>query len=173
MADASVLHVATHAVWNPANPLASAIVLRGSRLLRLAEIRGLDLRARLAVLSACNTALVGDRVPDEVMGFPATLMQLGVAGVIATGWPIADAAAFVCVARFLDEWRPGVAAAAALLRTQRWMAAATVRDLTNYVHRLHAQGVVSDEDAKLACETIRDRWVPRVRYWGAFTYTGM
>lgn len=63
MADYGVLHFATHGRLDDFEPMYSALVLSGSGqgsdddgLLEAWEVAGLRLRARLAVLSACDTA---------------------------------------------------------------------------------------------------------------------
>jgi CHAT domain-containing protein len=47
---------------------------------------------RLAILSACDSDLTSASLPNETIGLPSALLQLGFAGVIATTWKIDDAA---------------------------------------------------------------------------------
>ena len=61
--------------------------------------------ARMAVLSACETALIDGRVPDELVGLPSALVRLGVSGVVATQWAVsAGPATALLAARFYQLW---------------------------------------------------------------------
>jgi CHAT domain-containing protein len=82
----------------------------------------------MAVLSACETALIDGRVPDELVGLPSALVRLGVSGVVATQWAVsAGPATALLAARFYQLWlHDGLAPAQALAAAQRW-----TRDTTN------------------------------------------
>lgn len=83
--------------------------------------------ARLAVLSACETGLVGTDLPDEVVMLPSALVQAGYAGVAASLWAVADVSTAMLMVRFYQCWRIDKCEPAhALNVAQRWM-----RDTTN------------------------------------------
>ena len=89
-----VLHFATHGVLDNQNPLYSYIVLapsidsREDGLLEAWELMDLDLKAELAVLSACDTARgrVGDG--EGMIGMTWALFVAGVPTTIASQWQV-------------------------------------------------------------------------------------
>jgi len=50
----------------------------------------MPLNVRLAVLSACETGLVGIDLPDEALALPTGLLQAGVASIVASQWIVPD-----------------------------------------------------------------------------------
>ncbi|EEP70277.1 hypothetical protein MCAG_00604 [Micromonospora sp. ATCC 39149] len=122
-----VAHFGCHGSADQRDPLRSALRLAGEGRLRLADVLPLRLRMRLAVLSACETFLPGLDLPDEVISLPAGLVQAGVAGVLASMWPVEDHATALFMTEFYRRWRADDQAspAEALAGTQRWL-----RDVT-------------------------------------------
>ncbi len=90
------IHVAAHARMNPRHPLYSS--LQGAdRPLALHEILRERLKARLVVLSACETGLgIGalGTVPaaEDLVSFPRAFMTAGAASVVASLWLVEDEA---------------------------------------------------------------------------------
>ena len=123
----SVIHFSCHGSVDLADPLRSGLAAASDGKLTLAHV--LDQRlpnTRLAVLSACETAVVGTNVPDEVVGLPTGLVQAGAQGVIGSLWPVGDAVTCALMERFYQLWRGhGAEPAEALRQAQRW-----VRDTT-------------------------------------------
>jgi tetratricopeptide (TPR) repeat protein len=123
-----VLHFATHgrAGWH--EPLASELRLAGGESLTLGDLLDLKLvDVRLVVLSACETAVPGMKLPDEVVGLPTGLLQAGAAGVVASLWSVEDVSTAMLMEHFYRAWREnGLEPAEALRRAQRWL-----RDTTN------------------------------------------
>ena len=121
------LHFACHGVADLDTPERSGLVLaQGERLTVGALLDPATLlrfeRLRLVVLSACQTGLPGARLPDEAVGLPASWLQAGAAGVIASQWPVSDAATLALMTRFyeihlLDQVEP----VEALWLAQRWL----------------------------------------------------
>jgi CHAT domain-containing protein len=123
---ASVLHLACHGFAELARPLDSGLLLAGGQM-TLGRLMELRLRVRLAVLSACETALPGTELPDEVVALPTGLLQAGVAGVVASQWSVPDRATAMLMAEFYRCWRQEqMTPAAALRAAQGWL-----RDTTN------------------------------------------
>ena len=125
----TVAHFACHGQAEPDDPLASFLLLAGDERLTMRSImqqRLADLG--LVVLSACETAVVGRELPDEVVGLPAALLQAGAGGVIASSWSVPDVSTAILLTRFYELWqeqtRPDPAEA--LRRAQQW-----VRDSSN------------------------------------------
>jgi CHAT domain-containing protein len=91
------LHLATHGVLNANNPLFSYLKLgRGKDgaedgMLEAREILDLDLRAELAVLSACETARGEFRSGEGVVGLSWALMMVGTPTVVVSQWKVDSA----------------------------------------------------------------------------------
>ena len=124
---AALTHFACHAAVDRHQVLDSAIILAGGDRLSLRELLRTELPvARLAVLSACSSALVGAELQDEVVSFPSALAQAGVAGVVGSLWAVDDVATAVLLTRFYDGWLTvGLPGPAALAEAQRWLRSAT------------------------------------------------
>lgn len=127
------LHFACHGAFDLATPLDSALLLAGGDRLTVGDFLdgGIDLSAtRLAVLSACQTALSDQEIPDEILGFPAALLRAGVPSVIGTLWHVGDLAAALLLAEFYRRQQDrGEAPLDALRGAQARMRDGTLRDL--------------------------------------------
>jgi CHAT domain-containing protein len=88
------LHIATHIEWvdTPAGP-APALELAAGEFLTVADLPGRLGARELVVLSGCESA--GGQVLDGegVLGFVRAFLESGTRGVVATLWPVEDAAA--------------------------------------------------------------------------------
>ena len=140
----------------------------------------LQLQVRLAVLSACETALPGTELPDEVIGLPTGLLQAGVAGVVASQWAVPDRATAMLMTEFARRWAGGATPPAlALRRAQQWL-----RDSTNAQKRAHwsaaldAEPPLPGEVAEAFLDAVRfgepeDRDHADLPAWAAFTHLGV
>lgn len=132
LAEYSVLHFSCHGSAHLADPLQSGLKAASDGRLTLAHL--LDQRlphARLAVLSACETAVVGTNVPDEAIGLPAGLIQAGAQGVIGSLWPVGNAVTCALMARFYELWRgQGIEPPEALRQAQQWVRDSTIQAVT-------------------------------------------
>jgi CHAT domain-containing protein/uncharacterized protein HemY len=94
MAQASMIHLATHGLLDNTRGLNSAIALAPSGnddgWLTADEILDMKLQANLVVLNACNTA-AGKITGDGVIGLSRSLISAGVPSVIVSLWAIPDA----------------------------------------------------------------------------------
>jgi CHAT domain-containing protein len=87
----SFVHFACHGVQNPRNPNQSALLLAKSSRLTLSRLHQLSLpHARLAFLSACQTAAGDETLVQESVHLAAGMLSAGYRGVIATMWSIMD-----------------------------------------------------------------------------------
>ncbi|MFG2823982.1 CHAT domain-containing protein [Kitasatospora sp. NPDC048365] len=136
----AVVHFAGHARSVPEDPLASALILTDGDALTMAELLGRRLRARLVVMSACRSGVVGKDMPDEVIGFPTALLQAGVAGVIATLWPVPDDACLILMLGFYEGIRSDLAPPEALRRAQQWLRDATTAQIRTHLTELRRTG---------------------------------
>ncbi|WP_261556389.1 CHAT domain-containing protein [Frankia tisae] len=177
LAASDVLHFACHATARPMDPLGSHLQLAGGQLITLRDIGGLDgLNPRLTVLSACQTAVIGDDLPDELVSLATGLLQAGSTGVVATQWSVDDVASSALMARFYQLWRDeGVDADHALRRAQLWVRRTTngekVREFPDLLRiPRYAPAAGAPAASRHAWESRRSHEHPV--YWAAFTFLG-
>jgi len=140
------LHFACHGQAQPGAPLDSALLLSDAEL-RLSDILTVRTTARLVVLSACETAVPGITLPDEIVGLPTGFLQAGATGVIGSLWTVPDKTTATLMTRFYQFWQDDGEPPAQALR--------------------HAQQQLRDE--------IAENLGPEKAHpysWGAFTYMG-
>jgi CHAT domain-containing protein len=82
----SIAHFACHGHQNSQNPLESALLLKDGPLKVSQIMRQSIPHGSLAFLSACQTAMGDENLPDEVIHLGATLLFAGFRGVVATMW---------------------------------------------------------------------------------------
>ena len=131
---AQVVHLSCHGANGWSEPLASGMVMAGDEMLTVGDLQDRRLpAARLATLSACETGIVGTKLPDEVIALPTALAQAGFAGVVASLWSVEDVSTAMLMERFYRLWREdGVAPALALREAQRWLRDTTNREKAAY-----------------------------------------
>ncbi len=84
---AESLHLLMHGEFNPIEPLLSELRLGGRDPILAAELVGLPIQGlRLAVLSACESARVGQRISNEIFGFTWALLAGGAETVVLSRW---------------------------------------------------------------------------------------
>jgi len=175
LGEVSVLHAACHAVSDPGQPLESALLLaEGTRLtVRQLTDRPLagDRRLRLAVLSACESAAIGTAAPDELVGLPSALLEVGAAGVIASLILVPDRPTALLMVRFYEHWRTdGMPAPEALRHAQQWLRDATNEELLRLYPDLLAAEVPAGGLRYRIWAQARPHHDPT--HWAAFTYLG-
>lgn len=118
-----VLHIASHAEFNPTAPLQSGLYLApdgtNDGLLHVDEVYGLDLTATdLVVLSACETN-IGDVSPgDDIVALNRAFLFAGAQTVVASLWSIDDQATSMLMTRFYSYLNEGWGEAEALRQAQ-------------------------------------------------------
>jgi len=94
-----IVHLATFGVLNKHNPLFSFVELGSGGgedgRLEAHEVFGLELKARLLVLSACQTGVAAGSLADvppgdDWVGLVRTFLFAGASNVVATLWPVED-----------------------------------------------------------------------------------
>jgi CHAT domain-containing protein len=106
LADARIVHLATHAQFDPTSPLDSGIVLADG-VLTARDILQLRLQADLLVLSACETGVAG-AVGGELAGLTQAFLQAGARSLIVSLWKIDDAATGNIMTSFHIDRQAGV-----------------------------------------------------------------
>ena len=136
---ATHVHLSCHGMFDPVNPLQSHLELSDREPLTLQEVQRGQLvqGARLAVLSACQTAIADFRqLPDEAIGLPAGFLRAGAPGVVGTLWPVNDISTALLMIKFYEyHLGEGERPVRALRRAQRWLRTVTSGELTAYFQR--------------------------------------
>jgi CHAT domain-containing protein len=180
LAAAQVAHFSCHGNTDWQDALQSGLAMAHDVRLTVGDL--LDRRlpgARLITLSACETGIVGAKLPDETVALPAALTQAGFAGVVASLWSVYDISTAMLMVRFYELWREeGMAPPAALAAAQRW-----VRDTTNAEKAAHfvlpggakMPATVAEPffEAVFAAGDGDERTFAHPVWWAAFCYTGV
>jgi CHAT domain-containing protein len=88
--EATILHLACHGQQNAVHPLESGFIMQ-DKMIKVADLIRLNLpRARLAFLSACETAQGDVGRPDEALHLAATMLYAGFKSVVGTMWSMDD-----------------------------------------------------------------------------------
>jgi CHAT domain-containing protein/tetratricopeptide (TPR) repeat protein len=119
-----ILHFATHAVTDEANPERSGVLLapgdsNQDGLLQIREIVDLDLDGRIVVLSACSSNTGALLRGEGVMSLARAFFQAGSHTVVASLWRLRDDEAADFFDRFYSHIGRGLSVAAALQAVQR------------------------------------------------------
>src|SRR5262245_20748030 len=120
---AVVLHFATHGILNNASPMYSHLVLaQGDKnedgLLEAWELMQLDLRADLAVLSACETARGRFGAGEGVIGLSWALFVAGVPSTVVSQWKVESASTRDLMLGFHRQLRAPASAKAKMTKAE-------------------------------------------------------
>ncbi|VDB91738.1 unnamed protein product [Peniophora sp. CBMAI 1063] len=91
------VHLACHGKQSAVSPTQSAFVLYDGQLTLAALMGTVAENAELAFLSACQTAVGDEKIPEESAHLAAGMLAVGFKGVIGTMWSIWDADAPIIV----------------------------------------------------------------------------
>ena len=90
----SIIHFATHGIFDPDEPLNSALALAPEQgdngRLTVGDLYNLNLDANLVTLSACETALGKVSNGDDVVGFTRGFLYAGSRSIVASLWSVDD-----------------------------------------------------------------------------------
>lgn len=93
IANHDIIHVASHAIERPDNPLFGAVRF-ADRWMTAAEVAGAALDGQLVVLSSCSSGRqFGARSDDELIGLPRAFLAAGASAVVVNLWQVEDDAA--------------------------------------------------------------------------------
>ncbi len=128
-----VVHLNCHGSGRPDQPLESALHLADQDL-TVRRLLGERLHADLVVLSACETAVLGTRLPDEAVSLPSGLLAAGVRSCIASLWPVPTRATAALMGLFYRTWSAQDGAPAdALRRSQQLLRKSSNAELAELV----------------------------------------
>lgn len=121
ISSAPVIHMATHGLLEAdtvfARSYLSSLALApdadSDGFLTVREVMAMDLKAELAVLSACDSGR-GTITGDGVVGLSRAFLAAGVPNVVVSLWPVSDQATAFMMVRFYEALGQGKSKAAAL-----------------------------------------------------------
>lgn len=120
-----VLHFATHAFADEADPLNSALLLDGgtaagrSGVLRASDLYAMSIPAEMVVLSACNTGAGPVRRGEGVMSLAHGFAYAGSPSVVMTLWPADDVAVKDLIEGFYSGLAEGKSKSASISAAKR------------------------------------------------------
>ncbi len=110
-----VVHVAAHGQHHAQSPLFSSIQMHDGPVFAH-EFQRLPMRAAHVVLSSCDVGRAHLRTGDEALGLAASLLDTGVAAVVASVAPVRHEVAVAVMSAYHRELAAGTDSALALLR---------------------------------------------------------
>lgn len=125
LARSTIVHVASHAAFDVADPLESAMELADGAVTARDVLASPGGRLRLVTLSACESGMHTVRAGDELLGLTRAVLYAGAASVLVTLWSVDDEATDVLMRTFYDRWlNRGEPKVLALAGAQRYVIAA-------------------------------------------------
>lgn len=118
----SLVHMAAHAAQSYENDLFSRIVLADGPLYPF-DLMMRPIRARLVVLSACQTGDPGLYYRSDTLSLAQAFLQAGASGVVASYWPVSDEITCLFMDMFYRHWSLAGNPSAALTATRAEMRA--------------------------------------------------
>jgi CHAT domain-containing protein len=112
-AESRVLHVATHGMFRRDEPGLSCVRLADGWL-HAYDVRDLEVRSELVVLSACESAVSAVTAGDEPLGLVRAFLVAGASRVLAARWRVHDASTAQFMTAFHGALAAGHGAEAAL-----------------------------------------------------------
>jgi len=116
--DADLLHIACHATFRADSPMFSTLHLADGPL-SLLDLRSVAFAPSLVVLSGCETGRGAVARGEDLIGLVQTLIGGGAVRVVASHWPVDDAASRELMASFYRGIAGGSTPSAALAQAQR------------------------------------------------------
>jgi CHAT domain-containing protein len=161
-----IIHLATHAEFQPGDPSNSYIQFWDQRLTldRMKQLPWSNPPLELLVLSACETA-IGDEQAE--LGFAGLAIQAKAKSAIASLWQVSDAGTLGLMTQFYQELKTAPIKAEALRQAQIAMLKGQVRMEGG---KLHAPSGTISLPPELAA--IGDENFSSPYYWAAFTIIG-
>ncbi|GFO62820.1 CHAT domain-containing protein [Geomonas paludis] len=103
-----IIHLASHGEFDTVNPLFSSIRLardgRNDGRLQAEEVFGLDIKADLVVLSACQTGLGDVKSGDDVIGMNRAFLFAGTHALVSSLWRVSDVSSAILMKQFYRDY---------------------------------------------------------------------
>lgn len=173
-------HITAHAEGNTENPKEAGIKLGKRGLVSIEDTLSIRWKRppRLVFLSACETALINTQESlDEFLSLPTAFLALGAGGVIASQWPVSDAASTLLSIKFYQlhfdrKYEPSEA----LRQAQEWLRGATKAELLQVISTLASESDAFIDQSSELFRFIQTRNSLTVfadpYYWGGFQLYG-
>jgi CHAT domain-containing protein len=148
LADADVVHLACHGVFNPLSLDRSRLVLADGglplpQIMASAAFRGV----RLVVAAACETASTDLRLPDEPTGMASAFLQAGAAAALGALWPVNDLSASLLASRVAAACcDPTADPATELALAQAWLRDLDAASAVRTARELLAEADLADRE---------------------------
>jgi CHAT domain-containing protein/tetratricopeptide (TPR) repeat protein len=175
---ATHVHLACHGLAAfTGDPFASALWFAEDAVLTAGDLVEIDIKARLFVASACQSAVIADLdAADEALALSNVIIAAGAAGVIASLWNASDYVTAVLMTRMYELMAQQVdlPPARALREASLWVRALTVADERAFL-AAHATLAAARSDVhreRLANADDGERHLNCPTLWAAFTYSG-
>jgi CHAT domain-containing protein len=120
----SIIHLAMHTVVNDQSPMNSAMIFAPSEdsindgLLRTYEVYGIPLRAKMVVLSSCNTGTGLLSSGEGILSLARGFLYSGSQSVVMSLWKIEDRSGTEIIKMFYDNIRKGMTKSVALRKAR-------------------------------------------------------
>lgn len=174
---ADLIHIGCHAEASLREVDETGIELN-DRVLFANEVIAMELKARIAVASACQTAIPEKiAASDEAFSFATCLMGAGAKCVIASHWRVHDVAAGVLMVRFYSNPQCLTNPIGSLRDAQLWMRDLDDEQLDAFLadHPELKEEIqqVSDSSAAKGFTSVFDaEWISHPHKWAGFTAYG-
>ncbi|HEC44000.1 MAG TPA: CHAT domain-containing protein [Bacteroides sp.] len=122
--ESHIIHLATHAFLDDQDPLQSTLVFsenkqeREDGLLKVYELYNMSLKAKMVVLSACNTGLGELRGGEGIMSLARAFFYAGVPNIVMTLWTVSDLQSYELMVSFYRQLNKGRKAEIALRKAK-------------------------------------------------------
>ncbi|MHC8334131.1 CHAT domain-containing protein [Pseudomonas sp. LB3P25] len=108
----SILLIAAHGIYNSNLPMSSFLLIDSSShglVLRASDFFKFDLsKAKVVILTACQSANVDIRAGNEAMGFTRALFASGAQALVLTGWLVDDTVSVFYTSKLFNELSKGL-----------------------------------------------------------------
>lgn len=112
--NAEILHLSTHACLNKDDPMESRIFFANQQHITIEDIYSLKIKAKMTVLSACQTGLGQVYNGEGVISLARAFAQAGCSSVTMSLWPVADEATSQIMVNYYENLDNGINKGAAL-----------------------------------------------------------
>ncbi len=144
LGDYGIIHIASHGEFKPDEPLFSAVLLaadsQNDGVLSAEEVFGLELRADLIALSACQSGLGRLGNGDDVVGLNRAFVYAGTRQLLTTLWRVDDISTAVLF-KYFYRYQADIDRAEALRRAQ-----VRLKNRPEYQHPAHWSALVLGGD---------------------------
>ncbi len=162
----NIIHLATHAEFQPGKPENSYIQLWNTKLSldKLRQLKLSDPAVELLVLSACRSA-IGDESVE--LGFTGLAVQAGVKSALGSLWYVSDEGTLALMTTFYEQLKTAPIKAEALRKAQLAMLKGEVRLQGGHLITGRDSIALPPDLLKLGNKDLRHPF-----YWSAFTMIG-